>query len=65
VEETSLLLEDSDAYDQMAQAVNPYGDGQAADRIVGALMGKVVEPFVPKELSSENSFRKCSILGLN
>lgn len=31
------LLDDKEAYDQMAKAVNPYGDGQASQRIVKAL----------------------------
>jgi UDP-N-acetylglucosamine 2-epimerase (non-hydrolysing) len=31
------LLDDASAYDRMAQARNPYGDGQAAARIVEAL----------------------------
>ncbi|HEV2228791.1 MAG TPA: UDP-N-acetylglucosamine 2-epimerase (non-hydrolyzing) [Steroidobacteraceae bacterium] len=31
---TSRLLDDSRAYDAMANAVNPYGDGRAAERIV-------------------------------
>ena len=34
VSEVSLLLTDSAAYQQMSEAVNPYGDGQAAQRIV-------------------------------
>lgn len=34
VEETELLLRNARAYQQMAQAINPYGDGQAAGRIV-------------------------------
>jgi UDP-N-acetylglucosamine 2-epimerase (non-hydrolysing) len=38
IDETSHLLDDAQAYQQMAQAVNPYGDGQAAKRIVAALM---------------------------
>ncbi|MEY4722111.1 MAG: UDP-N-acetylglucosamine 2-epimerase [Pseudomonadota bacterium] len=33
VAETELLLDDSAAYDAMAQAHNPYGDGAAATRI--------------------------------
>lgn len=33
VEEASLLLTDKDAYGEMARAVNPYGDGKAAQRI--------------------------------
>ncbi len=31
------LLEDESAYAEMAQAVNPFGDGHAAERIVAAL----------------------------
>src|SRR5437868_14409097 len=38
VDETARLLEDSLAYGNMAQAVNPFGDGQAARRIVAALL---------------------------
>jgi UDP-N-acetylglucosamine 2-epimerase len=33
VEEASRLLTDEEAYGQMARAVNPYGDGKAAQRI--------------------------------
>jgi len=32
------LLDDTDAYQKMAKAVNPFGDGHAADRIVHALI---------------------------
>ncbi|HAT57005.1 MAG TPA: UDP-N-acetylglucosamine 2-epimerase (non-hydrolyzing), partial [Veillonellaceae bacterium] len=32
------LLTDETAYKAMAEAVNPYGDGQAAGRIVDALL---------------------------
>jgi UDP-N-acetylglucosamine 2-epimerase (non-hydrolysing) len=38
VAEAVRLLEDADAYTQMAHAVNPYGDGHAAERIVDALI---------------------------
>ena len=38
VAEAVRLLEDADVYEQMAQAVNPYGDGHAAERIVAALL---------------------------
>ena len=31
------LLTDDQAYEQMARAVNPYGDGRAAERIVAAI----------------------------
>jgi UDP-N-acetylglucosamine 2-epimerase (non-hydrolysing) len=39
VAETARLLDDGAAYRSMAQAVNPYGDGRAARRIVQALQG--------------------------
>jgi UDP-N-acetylglucosamine 2-epimerase (non-hydrolysing) len=32
------LLQDKAAYEKMANAVNPYGDGQASERIVGHLL---------------------------
>ena len=35
--EVSTLLEDTEAYAKMSQAVNPYGDGLACGRIVEAL----------------------------
>ncbi len=34
---TCQLLLDQDEYTKMAKAVNPYGDGHAAGRIVEAL----------------------------
>ena len=37
VDNVSLLLDDETAYQQMSQAVNPYGDGKACGRIVAAL----------------------------
>ena len=37
VSETSRLLDDVAAYNAMSHAVNPYGDGLACRRIVGAL----------------------------
>lgn len=40
VEWTERLLEDPQEYSRMAQAVNPYGDGQAARRIVATLMNE-------------------------
>ncbi len=46
VAETVRLLEDEVAYQQMAHAVNPYGDGRAAERIVRALLGEPVEPWM-------------------
>ncbi|HXF85732.1 MAG TPA: UDP-N-acetylglucosamine 2-epimerase (non-hydrolyzing) [Anaerolineales bacterium] len=38
VREAKRLLDDPSAYAQMAKAVNPYGDGHAAERIVEALL---------------------------
>jgi len=37
-EETSLLLTDDREYRKMSQAINPYGDGHARERIVEALL---------------------------
>lgn len=36
------LLRDSAVYQQMAHAVNPYGDGHASERIVDILQGELV-----------------------
>jgi UDP-N-acetylglucosamine 2-epimerase (non-hydrolysing) len=38
VEQTCLLLDDPQAYAAMAQAINPYGDGKSAIRIVDAIL---------------------------
>ena len=38
VSEVSGLLDNQEYYDQMSQAVNPYGDGLACSRIVKKLM---------------------------
>jgi UDP-N-acetylglucosamine 2-epimerase (non-hydrolysing) len=40
VTEACRLLDDPVAYRHMAQAVNPYGDGHAADYIVSALLAE-------------------------
>lgn len=37
VSETQRLLDDADAYREMAKGVSPYGDGHAAERIVSVL----------------------------
>ncbi|HMK09658.1 MAG TPA: UDP-N-acetylglucosamine 2-epimerase, partial [Anaerolineales bacterium] len=44
VAETRRLLDDPAAYDAMAHAVNPFGDGQAAERIVEALLHRGGQP---------------------
>lgn len=41
------LLDDADAYQAMANAVNPYGDGHAAERIVARLRRYFVESTGP------------------
>lgn len=53
VSETSLLLDDAEAYESMARAVNPYGDGKAAVRAVAAIaemmgIGTRMEEFSPE-----------------
>ena len=45
--ETVKLMDSDAAYQQMAQAVNPYGDGRAAERIVKVLLDEAVDPFNP------------------
>ena len=37
--EVSALLDDTDAYERMSKAVNPYGDGKACSRIVSTIIG--------------------------
>lgn len=51
VAETCRLLDDPAQYEDIAQAINPYGDGRASQRIVAALLGETVEPFVPCRLA--------------
>ncbi len=45
--EAERLLTDERAYGEMARIRNPYGDGQAAGRIVGILAGRDVPDFSP------------------
>jgi UDP-N-acetylglucosamine 2-epimerase len=40
ISEASLLLDDAAEHQRMARAVNPYGDGHAAERIVEALAAR-------------------------
>jgi UDP-N-acetylglucosamine 2-epimerase (non-hydrolysing) len=37
IEQTQLLLDDKAEYNRMAQAINPYGDGHASQRIIEVL----------------------------
>ncbi|OVZ59507.1 UDP-N-acetylglucosamine 2-epimerase (non-hydrolyzing) [Pigmentiphaga sp. NML080357] len=43
VGQVSELLQDKQAYDRMAYAHNPYGDGKACARIVDALLGQTTQ----------------------
>jgi len=43
VTEASRLLDDRHAYEAMARAVNPYGDGMAAKRITAILCGSDID----------------------
>ncbi|OFN74859.1 non-hydrolyzing UDP-N-acetylglucosamine 2-epimerase [Corynebacterium sp. HMSC074E01] len=53
VAEAKLLLDDDAAYEAMANAVNPYGDGKAAERAVAAIaellgVGDRLPDFAPE-----------------
>lgn len=37
ISETQHLLNNHESYHQMSRAINPYGDGKAAKKIVGIL----------------------------
>lgn len=43
--EVSTLLENNEAYTRMSQAINPYGDGKACERIACILNGEQVERY--------------------
>lgn len=45
--EAARLLTSPEAYREMALAVNPYGDGRAAERIAAILAGEPWTPFRP------------------
>ncbi|HWT04730.1 MAG TPA: UDP-N-acetylglucosamine 2-epimerase (non-hydrolyzing), partial [Xanthomonadales bacterium] len=49
VEETRRLLTDRSLYARMARASNPYGDGRAAERIVGWLLHVLRDGPAPDE----------------
>jgi UDP-N-acetylglucosamine 2-epimerase (non-hydrolysing) len=37
ISEVNRLIKDEEAYTKMSKAHNPYGDGQACNRIIGAI----------------------------
>jgi UDP-N-acetylglucosamine 2-epimerase (non-hydrolysing) len=47
IDEVSLLLDSDEAYAGMANAVNPYGDGCAAERTLGAIKWKFLNAERP------------------
>ncbi|MDF3833743.1 UDP-N-acetylglucosamine 2-epimerase (non-hydrolyzing) [Cupriavidus basilensis] len=47
VAEVHRLLDDAALYAQCRRRVNPYGDGQACQRIVAALCGRPIDDFQP------------------
>lgn len=49
VQEVSTLLDNDESYKKMSQAVNPYGDGHACNRIVRALNCETVERYEIKK----------------
>jgi UDP-N-acetylglucosamine 2-epimerase (non-hydrolysing) len=57
VREAEKLLEDPASHAKMARAINPYGDGKAAQRIVDVLMHGRCEEFIPESvvMSGERS----------
>lgn len=60
------LLHNPEAYEEMANAVNPYGDGRAADRTVAAIaelvgVGSRIEEFDSRLSDPEDMMRATSI----
>ncbi|MBB1597216.1 non-hydrolyzing UDP-N-acetylglucosamine 2-epimerase [Achromobacter sp. UMC46] len=47
VTEVTRLLDDPDLHASFSRRINPYGDGQASQRIVDALCGRAVSEFDP------------------
>ncbi len=43
IQETLLLLKNNEAYQKMAQAINPYGDGKASQRILNCITNNILK----------------------
>lgn len=56
VREVMRLLDDKTEYEMMAKAVNPFGDGRAAERIVGYLLGDNVSEFTTGDIGCDAAF---------
>ena len=52
VDEVSLLMDSEGAYEGVANAVNPYGDGRAAERTIAAIKWKFTGGPRPEDFSS-------------
>jgi len=68
VDEVVRLLDDASAYEAMARAVNPYGDGGAADRVASAILayfglGTRVGDFAPEPLDANLTAAHATISG--
>ncbi|MFR0636664.1 non-hydrolyzing UDP-N-acetylglucosamine 2-epimerase [Arthrobacter sp. LS16] len=66
VDSVTELLHNPDVYEEMANAVNPYGDGKAADRTVAAIaellgVGSRIEEFDSRLSDPEDMMRATSI----
>lgn len=57
VDEVSLLLDSQEAFAAMANAVNPYGDGKAAERTIEAIKWKLLGCPRPVEFSGSDHQR--------
>jgi UDP-N-acetylglucosamine 2-epimerase (non-hydrolysing) len=64
VAETKALMEDGQKYQEMAEAINPYGDGQAAERIVKIILFKfkLINSLPQEFFTSDKSNKSLSIL---
>jgi UDP-N-acetylglucosamine 2-epimerase (non-hydrolysing) len=49
----SRLLDDPSEYSRMARAANPYGDGYAAERIVGWLLARLRGSAYPAAFATD------------
>ncbi|GAB6273622.1 MAG: UDP-N-acetylglucosamine 2-epimerase (non-hydrolyzing) [Peptococcaceae bacterium] len=59
VAETKALMEDGQKYQKMAEAINPYGDGQAAERIVKFILFRLnIIKMLPLEFCPKNVLKK-------
>lgn len=49
IKEAKILLDDKSAYEKMAKAANPYGDGNASERIVKAILSRFADGERPQD----------------